>query len=264
LHLEILNLKQLYRLKTKINNNTEFIFYNGTKAEEDFGEHIRGETYSSGEYAKLLGPELIDKNIDRVIALDAGDIFVEKDLLELYNFPLDDYLVRGVEDPYAPCNINFDYFFTKEGYINAGVVFYNLKKWREMNIYQDILKFYKFFDFKGKLTTPHQDILNCFLPSSSIGKLPLKYNHVEYIDLNKNEDQQEEPRIYIEECSYFHGKADIVFEAERNVVIRHYNKHKIYEGNWNYLMTKKWLNYANMTGFYENICNSYSNVCYKI
>ena len=254
-------MKKLNSLKTKINNNTEFIFYNGTKAEEDFGSHIIYETYAAGEYAKLLGAELIDSNIDRVIALDSGDILVQKDLLELYNYPFDDYLVRGVEDPFAPCATGFDYFYKKEGYINAGVVFYNLKKWREMNIYQDIIKFYKFFNFKGKLPTPHQDILNCFLPSTSIGLLPLKYNHGEYINLNKSENEQEDPKIYKQQCSFFYGKKDIVFEAEKNVVIRHYNKHKIYKGEWNSLMTKEWQNYAKMTGFYDDICFKYPLGC---
>ena len=53
-------MKKLNSLKTKINNNTEFIFYDGSKAEEDFGYNIKKETYGVGEYAKLLGPVLVD------------------------------------------------------------------------------------------------------------------------------------------------------------------------------------------------------------
>jgi lipopolysaccharide biosynthesis glycosyltransferase len=69
---------------------------------------------------------------------------IQKDLLELYNYPLDDYLVRGTIDPLAPCFPDWDIFFLKEGYINAGVYLYNLKKWRELDIYDDIIKFYKY------------------------------------------------------------------------------------------------------------------------
>ena len=257
-------MKKLNTLKAKINNNTEFLFYNGSKVEDDFGAHIVKEKYSSGEYAKIIGAELIDKSIDRIIAFDGGDILAQKDLLELYNYSLENYLVRGIPDPYAPCYSGGNPFFKKEAYINGGVVFYNLKKWREMNLYQNIVKFYKYFNYKGKLPTPHQDFINCFLPSASIGLLPLKYNHVEYIHLDKNVDEQENSNIYKEKCSYFYGKSDLVFEAERNVVIRHYNHHKIYKGGWNSIMTKQWQYYAKMTGFYEDICIKYPRGCRQV
>jgi ABC-type dipeptide/oligopeptide/nickel transport system ATPase subunit len=45
-----------------------------------------------------------------------------------------------------------------------------------MEIYKDIVNFYKGFKFKGKLGLPIQQILNTFLPYLSIGILPLKYN----------------------------------------------------------------------------------------
>ena len=256
-------MKKLNGLKARINNNTEFIFYDGSQIEIDFGEQIKKEFYGIGEYAKLLCSKLIDKNVDRIISLDAGDILVEKDLLEFYNLPFEDYLVRGVEDPYSPCFTGWDPFFFKERYINAGVIFYNLKKWRELDLYPDLSKFFKSFNFKGKLPTPHQDILNCFLPSASIGFLPLKYNHIEYIDLEKG-DEQQGAVIYKNKCSFFYGKKDIVFEAERNVIIRHYNHHKINKGRWNSIMTKKWQNYAKLTGFYEDICKKYPLGCKEV
>ena len=81
-------MKKLNSLKEKINKNTEFIFYDGSKAEDDFGSQIKNELFGVEEYAKLLGPVLIDKKIDRLLALDAGDLLVQKDLLELYNFLL--------------------------------------------------------------------------------------------------------------------------------------------------------------------------------
>ena len=181
-------MKKLNSLKVKINNNSDFIFYNGSRVEEDFGKKIIKEKFGTGEYAKLLASELLDKNIERVIILDSGDLLIQKDLLELYNYPLNDYLIMGVIDPYAFCVKYLSFFFRKYKYINAGVVIYNLKKWREMNLYQDIVKFYKSFNYK-KLLTPHQDIINCFLPFESIGYLPLKYNFNEVIYINKNDTQ---------------------------------------------------------------------------
>ena len=256
-------MKKINSLKEKINKNVEFIFYDGSKAENDFGSYIKNELFGVGEYAKLLGPVLIDKKVDRLIVLDAGDLLIQKDLLELYNYPLDDYLVRGAFDPLAPCFPDWNIFFLKEGYLNAGVYLYNIKKWREMDIYNDILKFYKYFNFQHKLPTPHQDIINCFLPSVSVGLLPIKYNLQEYIDVNNPNDTQKGSELYISNCSYFYGKKDQIFEGAKNVVIWHYTKSKIHKGEGVPFLTEQWIKYAEMTGFYEEIKQRYPNVFWK-
>ena len=256
-------MKKINSLKEKINKNVEFIFYDGSKAEDDFGSDIKNELFGVGEYAKLLGPVLIDKKVDRLIVLDAGDLLIQKDLLELYNYPLDDYLVRGAIDPLAPCFPDWNIFFLKEGYLNAGVYLYNIKKWREMDIYNDILKFYKYFNFQHKLPTPHQDIINCFLPSVSVGLLPIKYNLQEYIDVNNPNDPQKGSELYISNCSYFYGKKDQIFEGAKNVVIWHYTKSKIHKGEGAPFLTEQWIKYAEMTGFYEEIKQRYPNVFWK-
>ena len=254
------SMKKLNSLKAKINNNTEFIFYDGSKAEKDFGYNIKNQYYGVGEYAKLLGPVLINKNIDRIITLDSGDLLIKKDLLELYNYPLDNYLVRGVPDPLAPCLIKNNIFYLKKRYLNGGVYLYNLKKWREMDIYNDIIKFYIHLNFNGKLLTAHQDIVNGFLPSVTIGLLPFKYNFQEFIDLKKK-DKQKGSNIYTRKCSYYYGKKKEVFGAEKNIVVRHYNKYKIYYGKGISVMKKEWNNYAKLTGFYNEICKTYPKGC---
>ena len=257
------NMKKLNSLKTKLNNNSEFIFYDGSKAEKDFGYHIKKEAYGVGEYAKFLGPLLVNKNIDRIITLDSGDLLIKKDLLELYNYPIDNFLVRGIPDPLALCFIKTNIFYSKKGYINGGVFLYNLKKWREMDIYNDIIKLYHHLNFKGKLPTAHQDIINSFLPSATIGLLPFKYNFQEFIDLNRN-DRQRGSNIYMKKCSYYYGKKKEVFESEKNIVIRHYNKYKIYFGKGINIMKREWNKYAKLTGFYKEICMKYPKGCQKL
>jgi lipopolysaccharide biosynthesis glycosyltransferase len=252
-------MKKLNSLKGKINKNVEFIFYDGSRIEEDFGSHIKNEICGAGEYAKLLGPVLVDKKIDRIIALDAGDLLIQKDLLELYNYPLDDYLIRGCFDPLAPCYANWSIFYLKEGYLNAGVYLYNLKKWREMDIYNDILKFYKYLNFTHKLIAPHQDIINCFLPSASIGLLPIKYNLQEYIDFQDPNDDQKGSSLYTLNCSYYYGKKNEIIEGVKNIVIWHYTKSKIHKGEGPPFLTKQWIKYAEITGFYKEIKQSYPN-----
>ena len=256
-------MKKLNSLKYKINNNCEFIFHNGSKAEIDFGYQIKSEPYGVGEYARLLTPELINET-DRILVTDSGDLFIEKDLWELYNYPLNDKLIMGVVDPYTKCFPEYD-FFKKENYFNGGVLLFNSKKWREMGIYQDIVKFYNTFKYKGRLPTPIQDILNTFFPSLAIGLLPLRYNFQGFYDLNQSiEDNKYSSfsSIYSLECSLYCGKEDILIEEEKNLVIRHNNKLKVHLGESPYSFNLKWNDYAKLTGFYEEICIKYPSGCH--
>ena len=255
-------MKKLNSLKYKINNNSEFIFHNGSRAELDFGFQIKSEPYGVGEYARLLTPELINET-DRIIVTDSGDLFFEKDLLELYNYPLDNKLIMGIVDPYTKCFKDY-FYFKKENYFNGGVLLFNSKKWREMKIYQDIVNFYNAFEYKGRLPTPIQDILNTFFPSLAVGNLPLRYNFQGFYDIKiGREENKYSPysSIYNLECSLFQGKDEILIEEEKNLVIRHNNKQKVHLGESSYELNQKWNNYAKLTGFYDEICLKYPKGC---
>ena len=76
-------MKKLNSLKYKINNNSEFIFYNGKEAEDVFGIHTKKELRGIGEYARLLSLKLINST-DRLIVIDSADLIIKDDLLELY------------------------------------------------------------------------------------------------------------------------------------------------------------------------------------
>ena len=256
-------MKKLSSLKYKINNNSEFIFHNGSKAEKDFGWQIKTEPYGVGEYARLMSPDLIN-DTDRILVTDSGDLFFEKDINELYNYPLDDKLIKGVIDPYTKCFPDY-IFFKKENYFNGGVLLFNSKKWREMGIYQDIVNFYNSFKYKGRLPTPIQDILNTFFPSLAVGIMPLRYNFQGFYDLNQSIEENNFntfTNIFNLECSLYSGKADILIEEEKNLVIRHNNKLKVHTGESKYELIQKWRFYANLTGFYEEICLKYPSGCY--
>ena len=256
-------MKKLNSLKYKINNNTEFIFHDGSKAEIDFGFQIKSEPYGVGEYARLMSPELIN-DTDRILVTDSGDLFIEKDLYELYNYPLDDKLIKGVVDPYTKCFSEY-YFFKKENYFNGGVLLFNSKKWREMGIYQDIVNFYNSFKYKGRLPTPIQDILNTFFPSLAVGTLPLRYNFQGFYDIKASREDNEYStfsNIFNLECSLFKGRDDILTEEEKNLVIRHNNKLKVHNGESTYELIQKWGYYVNLTGFNDEICSKYHSGCY--
>ena len=233
--------KNISSLKYKINNNSEFVFYDGTKAMDDFGKEIKDQFYGVGEYARLMAPDLVDA--DRVIVIDSGDVIAKKDLVEFYNIDLQDKLVWGALDPFAPCFFNDLLLHNKENYINSGVLLFNSKKWREMNIYNDIVNFYKAFNFKGRLGLPIQDILNTFLPYLSVGVLPLRYNF------------QYHPYI---SAGCVKVKGEEVQDAHNNEVLRHNNKEKPQNGDGDFHL---WYYYVNLTGFIDEICKKFPQGC---
>ena len=245
-------MKKLNSLKYKINNNSEFIFYNGQEAEEDFGLQTIKEIRGIGEYARLLSLKLINST-DRVIVIDSADLIIKNDLFDLYNYPLDDLLFRGSIDPFVHC---FDYiFFNKENFINGGVILFNLKKCKEMNIYQYIIKFYKEFKYKNRLGTPYQDILNNFFPAISMGLLPLRFNMQGYGEINNNNSVLKFEMVYLRNCSIFYKKIKEIEEEEKKLVVRHYNQFKAYYGLGS-IFKEEWNYYAKKTGFYKEICHN--------
>ena len=245
-------MKKLNSLKSKINNNTEFIFHNGDIAKKDFGSHIKKAIKGTAEYARFLAPYFANET-DRILVLDSGDLIIKKDLVELYNYNLGDKIIRGVRDPYTRCFPNYTYFH-KENYFNGGVLLFNSKMWRELNLYRDIVNFYKGFKFKGRLPTPIQDILNTFFPAAILGLLPDKYNFQGFYNLNNDYYMS---HIYLLECSNFYEKRKKLEKLEKEVVIRHLNKHKVDQGEANDEIAKEWQNYANLTGFLGEIYEKY-------
>ena len=246
-------MKKIYSLKSKINNNSEFIFYDGKKVEKDFELGIKDSKRGAIDYGRLIIPELLN-DINKVISIDIGDILVEKDLNELYELNIEHYGYLGVIDAYPKCFLN-SIFNHKENYVNGGVILLNVEKWKELNLYQYIVKMFKYVLTQTKFYDPYSDIMNDFLPWGSTGFMPLKYNHPDYININKT--NQKEYKIWTKDCSYYRDKRDIVIEAENNVVIRNLNNFKVYEGKGTKKMKKEWNYYAKLTGFYDEICKKY-------
>jgi lipopolysaccharide biosynthesis glycosyltransferase len=252
-------MKKLNSLKYKINNNSEFIFYNGKEAEEDFGLQTKNEFRGLGEYARLLSLKIIN-NTDRVIVIDSADLIIKADLFELYNYPLDNLFFRGTVDPFAPC-WNYS-LYNKKDFINGGVILFNLKRCKENNLYHQAVKFYNNFKYKVEFNTPYQDILNHFISAKSMGLLPLRYNMQGYAEIKDNYNYSNYNLLNHLNCSTFYKKENEIKKEEKKLVIRHYNKFKVYDGNGEKL-EKEWNYYAKKTGFYKEICGKYPKGCYN-
>ena len=147
------DVKPIVALK-RINNNIEFIFYNGKQAEYDFGERAKNEWRGVGDYARLLIPEIVN-NTNRIVILDSGDLLVNKDLSELYFFDIEDnYFVFSL-DEYAGASKTDIYFAHNNFYPNTGVCLINIRKYREDNLYRT--SYFTSLAY-SKLICPYQDI----------------------------------------------------------------------------------------------------------
>lgn len=115
-------------------------------------------------------------DIDKILYLDS-DILVCRDLTELFNTDLNDYVLGGVRDM-APVNDRFhpqgifvkkfaEKYLNNGPYINSGVLLLNLEKMREN---ENLL-----FETKIPLFYPDQDLINAAF-AGKIKILPLKYN----------------------------------------------------------------------------------------
>lgn len=158
-------------------------------------------------YYRLLIPNII-KDINKVIYLDC-DVIINSPLTDLWNTDISDYTLAGVRDRINDSirlynRLKYDIQF---GYLNAGVLLINLKKWREENVFEKALSIAK--TNPTILKNHDQDIINMiFYNSKKI--LNFKYNLLEYY-------------LYTEEWLYLDRKYyPEIIEACKNPVIVHF------------------------------------------
>lgn len=133
-----------------------------------------GDHLSVAAYYRLMAPELLPEDIDKILYLDC-DIIVNNSIKELWNENIDGYAIGAIID----AQFYNDEFYErlcipqKNKYFNSGVMLMNLKYWRDNNVtdrcFECILK-------KKMILKYHdQDTLNVVL-NSETKLLPLKYN----------------------------------------------------------------------------------------
>ena len=137
--------------------------------------------HSQASYLRLLIPELVPKQFDRVIYLDS-DLVVEEDLGQLWEKEISDFPALAVQDymrPYVSCSGALPDTYQLLGlspntpYCNAGVMVMNLKRWRAEEIGRRALEYtYKFHQF---VQFADQDGINAII-ADAWGLLDPKWN----------------------------------------------------------------------------------------
>jgi lipopolysaccharide biosynthesis glycosyltransferase len=227
------NRKDLREL-TEIFDADAKIFF--LEANNDFDNAKYGGFYISSFY-RLMLPVLLP-SLDKILYLDS-DTLVCGDLLELYGLNLEGNFLAGVRDV-----LNYkesrDGISSQLGYINAGILLFNLKLIREEKLYDEWvitakIKTLKYFD---------QDILNLTCQNRII-HLPLKYN---YFPRDKKQGYRKSILYGVHSLPEFE-------EAYKNPVIYHF----IHIKPWNRpaYLSNIWWRYAKQTPFYTALAMRY-------
>ena len=259
------NMLKIYSLREKIREDVEFNFYNAEKVEIDFKKmHPKGP----GAIAKILLPHLLPDDIDRLLIFDTGDVFVLRDLSEMYNWIISNYLYMGEPDPRIGkiATISQKPFYV---YINIDHFLLNVKKIKSENMYEKYLKYKDVYTHN----IADQDLLND-IAQKEIGYLPIKFglfspflnetetdtlnskNQYEYY--NMNEDKLKNTSFYIPKNS------NEYFKLSYNPVVIHQ-----WNGKWQYgkglsIYRRLAQNYIKYAGIWDELCIKMPDYCKKI
>lgn len=117
-------------------------------------------------YARLFLTELLPGSIDKILYLDC-DIIVNQSLNELFSNNIDNYYVAGVLDTLPNNDSKIKVGMASDNpYINSGVLFINLKKWRDERIINKFLDFLLLYN--GRVHHHDQGIINAVLDKKLI------------------------------------------------------------------------------------------------
>ena len=187
LHDNTLNDKNRNKFKQLVENyNQKIEFYNleenAMNDIEKFKNIFREGTfpgYSLGIIYRLLIPKVISQEIEKIIYMDS-DTIINLDISELWNVSIEDCPLAAVpesangENYISDKTLALKGYVPKENYFNSGVLYINLKYWRENE--EILINGGEFLKQNPQLADyPDQDLLNyCF--AAKIKILPVTFN----------------------------------------------------------------------------------------
>ena len=254
LNFTFFDMLKIYSLRSKIRNETEFNFYNASRVEKDLnGLNTKGP----GAVAKLLLPQLVPNDVNKLLIFDTGDLLVLKDLSEQYNWDMKDNLFIGV----AGAKLGHRSLITNKtykSYINIGSYLVNVTKAKSENIYEKYVKYKNFYHSH----IGDQDLLN----DISIGKIgiyPAKFgltspfinDRIPFIPSFKNKNK------YLKQFIPQNITEYLIAGYTPNVI--HQWNGKWYKGSGLTLYRRIAQYYIRYSGIWEEICKKYPGYCIK-
>lgn len=171
---------KIYSLRKIIRDDVEFNFYNASRVEIDL-KNLNSK--GPGAVAKLLLPELLPNDINKLIVFDTGDLLVLRDLSEMYNWNMSNYLYLGQPGGYIGkmAGITKKKYIT---YINTGAMLVNVKMVKKHKLYEQFVKYKNAYsDAIGD-----QNLLND-IAFGKVGYLPLMFGFRPPYNSDQNSDK---------------------------------------------------------------------------
>lgn len=156
----------------------------------------KSSQYSLANYYRILIPELLPFDVDKIIYFDC-DLIIRGNIRELWDINMDGFALAAIDDAtftaIKACErLSID---ISTYYYNTGVLIINLEYWRKFNISDKVLDFINCN--KEKIKIVDQDALNAVLNEKRL-KLPIRWNMLECfytIEGAMTEDQKVEMAI---------------------------------------------------------------------
>lgn len=191
---------------------------------------LKSGRWTKYTWYRLLIPETLSDDIDRILYLDA-DTLVVAPLEELFSTDLMNYAIAGVPDGASFDAVTYDRlgYDTRTQYICAGVLLMNLKCWRIHQLSQKIIEWASVNS--DRLVYADQDAINYICRHSTL-LLPLRYNVVYY---------------YFERDFFYRSYIRELKECVYNPVIIHYGDCAPWLKDMRkHPMHKEWIKYNRM------------------
>ena len=261
LNFSINDMLKIYTLRKKIREDVEFNFYNAKRVETELnGLNAKGP----GAVAKLLLPQLLPDDIDRLLIFDTGDLLVIKDLSDAYNWDMKGCLYAGVP---AGSVGNYAKISKKiyDIYISVGSFLIDVKKVKEENMYE------KFMKYKNEYSSAigDQDLLN----DVAFGKItyfPFKFGMISPYLKDNDSEQAKKDNTYLFYVKKFRYKGifDFIPKTEEEFlkmgyspsVIHHMHSKWMY-GNGLTVYRRLAQYYIKYAGIWDEICKGYPGYC---
>jgi len=244
---------KIYSLRERIRDDVEFNFYNAAESEIDL-KNVN--TKGPGAVAKLLLPNLLPKDVERLIVFDTGDLLVLRDLTLMYNWKMNNYLCLGIPGgrigKYA--KISKKKYLR---YINTGSILINVTKYRLENIYEKCVKNKKAYHN----AIGDQDLLNDIL-FGKVGYLPMKFG------LRAPYYNDIESDIVLEDNPYIHytrsySKVNYTFNPQKIIkfIQLGYNPIVIHQFNGKWMYGKGMTIYRRLAQYYIRKAGIWNEIC---
>jgi lipopolysaccharide biosynthesis glycosyltransferase len=256
------NMLKIYSLREKIRNDVEFNYYNAERVETEL-KNLNSK--GPGAVAKLLLPELLEDNFEKLIIFDTGDLLVLRDLNAMYNLNMNEYLYLGIPGgkigKYAKISKK-----KYKRYINTGSMLVNIKKVKKEKIYEKCVKHKK--EYNGAIGD--QDLLND-IAFGKIGYLPMKFGIKSPYknDLDSDKIIYNIPFHYLynvslkDNSSFIPKKINKIIQLGDNPIVIHQFNGKWMNGQGMTVYRRISQYYIKLAGIWDEICIKYPGYCLK-